>query len=237
MRGTNCADRVRVQRIVYRGSSAVRCDCCPVHVRCDSCSVHVRCDCCPVHVRCDCCPVHVRCDSCPVHVRCDSCPVHVRCDCSLVHVRCDCCLVHVRCDCCLVHVRCYCCPVRLFGLCPVRLLSGPCPVRLLSGPCPLHGRSPGSGLCEGYFMLWPWTVEHPVDSVMLASPSTLQTWLVLQIAHHLRPIRQTVYVWDSIVARSRNVYTSSAVLTVWCHFTGIEQFYGDLASPTIIRRI
>jgi hypothetical protein len=35
----------------------------------------------------------------------------------------------------------------------------------------------------------------------------------------------------NIVARSRNVYTSSNITTAWYHFSRKEHFYGDLISP------
>jgi hypothetical protein len=37
------------------------------------------------------------------------------------------------------------------------------------------------------------------------------------------------------VARSRNVYTSSATLTAWYHFTWTERLYGDSISPASIK--
>jgi hypothetical protein len=37
------------------------------------------------------------------------------------------------------------------------------------------------------------------------------------------------------VARSRNVYTSSDILTAWCHFTQGKHIYGDLMSLAIIK--
>ena len=38
------------------------------------------------------------------------------------------------------------------------------------------------------------------------------------------------------VMRSRNVYTSSAILIAWYYFTRTERFYGDLMSPATITR-
>jgi len=38
------------------------------------------------------------------------------------------------------------------------------------------------------------------------------------------------------VARSRNIYTSSTILTAWHLFTWTEPFYGDLMSPETMRR-
>jgi hypothetical protein len=41
---------------------------------------------------------------------------------------------------------------------------------------------------------------------------------------------------SNIMTRSRNVYTSLAILTAWYHFAGRECFYGDLMSPATIKR-
>jgi len=38
------------------------------------------------------------------------------------------------------------------------------------------------------------------------------------------------------VARSRNVYTSSAILTVWCYFGPEDRFDGCLMPPATISR-
>jgi len=44
-----------------------------------------------------------------------------------------------------------------------------------------------------------------------------------------------MYVEYNNVERSRNVYTSSAILTAWNHFTRRWRFYGDLMSPATIK--
>jgi len=41
-------------------------------------------------------------------------------------------------------------------------------------------------------------------------------------------------MYSNPVARSRNIYTFSAVLTAWCHFTRREHRDGDLMSPATI---
>jgi len=40
-----------------------------------------------------------------------------------------------------------------------------------------------------------------------------------------------MWVYNNILARSRNVYTSSAILTTWHHTTRIQYTYGGLMSP------
>jgi len=44
-------------------------------------------------------------------------------------------------------------------------------------------------------------------------------------------------VQRNIVARSRNVYTSSVTLIVRYHFTRSERFYSNLTSPETIKRL
>jgi hypothetical protein len=44
-----------------------------------------------------------------------------------------------------------------------------------------------------------------------------------------------MYVQSNIVARSRNVYASLAVLTAWYHFTRREHGDGDLMSPATVK--
>jgi hypothetical protein len=48
--------------------------------------------------------------------------------------------------------------------------------------------------------------------------------------------RQAIYVYRNNVARSHNVYTSSAILTALYDFTRTVCFYGDLMSPVTINR-
>ena len=45
-----------------------------------------------------------------------------------------------------------------------------------------------------------------------------------------------MYVERNIVARSRNVYTSSTILTTWYHSSRKERYYGDLMSPATIKQ-
>ena len=48
------------------------------------------------------------------------------------------------------------------------------------------------------------------------------------LARHFN--KESNLLWRNIVGRSRNVYTFSAVLTAWHHFTRRQSFYGDLTS-------
>jgi hypothetical protein len=41
---------------------------------------------------------------------------------------------------------------------------------------------------------------------------------------------------NRIAALSRNIYTSSAILTAWYHFARRERCYGDLMWPATINR-
>ena len=45
-----------------------------------------------------------------------------------------------------------------------------------------------------------------------------------------------MYVCCNTVERSRNVYTSSAIVTVWYHFTRRQRLYGHFVSPATTER-
>jgi len=45
-----------------------------------------------------------------------------------------------------------------------------------------------------------------------------------------------MYVYCNIVTRSRNVYTSSAILTAW-YFTRRQHLYSELVSPVTMEHI
>jgi hypothetical protein len=70
------------------------------------------------------------------------------------------------------------------------------------------------------------------QAVLMLVSSTVICYYALH--NNGRQLRQFTYK-VTCVARSNDVYTSSAVLTAWKRFIRIARFYGDLMSPATIK--
>jgi hypothetical protein len=89
-----------------------------------------------------------------------------------------------------------------------------------------------------YKKLYPYHSQHTTCVPILLSGKRYKYLAYTRFWVQTRKLtiytRQTTYVERYTAARSRNVYTSSAIVAVWNNFTPIQR-YGDIMLPAIIR--